>query len=159
MQIPLELPADLARIDLVYREHSHRLFRSLLAYTGDRVIAEDAMAEAFAQALRRGPALRQPERWVWRAAFRIAAGWLKDRERYTVSGVEPSYELDEVSPVLREALATLPVGQRAAVILHYYADLSTSDVAAVLGSTGPAVRVALMRARRRLRTLLETPDG
>jgi len=33
------------------------------------------------------------------------------------------------------------------------------DVAHVLGTTTPAVKVALMRARRRLRTLLETPDG
>ena len=31
-------------------------------------------AEAFAQALRRGTAIRDPRSWVWRAAYRIAAG-------------------------------------------------------------------------------------
>ena len=45
------------------------------------------------------------------------------------------------------------------MILHYYADLPIRDVARVMGTTTPAIKVALMRARRRLRTLLETSDG
>jgi DNA-directed RNA polymerase specialized sigma24 family protein len=49
-------------------------------------------------------------------------------------------------------------GQRAAVILHYYADLRVRDVAAVMGTSPAAVKVSLMRARRRLRALLEVSD-
>jgi hypothetical protein len=52
-----------------------------VAYTGDREVASDAMAEAFAQALARGDELRSAERWVWHAAFRIAAGELTTRGR------------------------------------------------------------------------------
>lgn len=159
MDIPLDRPKQLTSIEDVYRAHGDRLWRSLLGYTGDSAIAEDAMAEAFAQALRRGPALRDPEAWVWRAAFRIAAGALKDRRRRLPASAEPTYELAEVPGDLADALAQLPDGQRAAIVLTYYADLPAPDVARALGTTSAAVRVSLMRARRRLRTLLEIDHG
>src|SRR5687767_93444 len=79
---------DLKGLEQVYREQSARLWRALVAYTGDREIADDALAEAFAQAMGRGGALRTPERWVWIAAFRIAAGELKTQDQ-RAGGLEP----------------------------------------------------------------------
>jgi RNA polymerase sigma-70 factor, ECF subfamily len=52
------------------------------------------------------------------------------------------------------ALRRLPPTQRAAVYLHYQADLPVREVARLLGTNGPAVRVRLMRGRRRLAELL-----
>jgi RNA polymerase sigma-70 factor (ECF subfamily) len=69
-------------LERLYREDGARLWRALVAFSGDREVASDAVAEAFAQALGRGEELRDPQRWVWRAAFRIAAGELKDRRRF-----------------------------------------------------------------------------
>ena len=159
MDVTLEHPREVSTVETVYSDHGPRLYRSLLAYTGDTHIAEDAMAEAFAQALRRGDALREPERWIWRAAYRIAAGALKERRQQPAISPEQTYESPEAPLWFAEALEQLPEKQRAAVVLHYYADLRVRDVANVLGTTTPAVKVALMRARRRLRTLLETTDG
>ena len=159
MDITLEASRPATDIEAIYRAHAPRLWRSLLAWTGDAAIADDAVAEAFAQALRRGDALREPERWVWRAAYRIAAGALKERGRHSSTVPETSYRLDEAPTSLSEALAILPPGQRAAVVLHYYADLRVRDVAEVLGISSAAVKVSLLRARRRLRTFLEDPDG
>ena len=96
---------------------------------------------------------------MWRAAYRIAAGSLKERGRQHGTAFEPAYHLDEVPSSLSEALASLTPGQRAAIVLHYYADLRVKDVAEVLGTSTAAVKVSLMRARRRLRTLLEDTDG
>jgi len=159
MDITLEASRPATDIEAVYRAHAPRLWRSLLAYAGDAAIADDAVAEAFAQALRRGDALREPERWVWRTAYRIAAGSLKQRGRERGAVPEAAYHLDEVPSALAEALASLPTGQRAAVVLHYYADLRVRDVAEVMGTSSAAVKVSLLRARRRLRTFLESPDG
>lgn len=47
-----------------YRKHGPKLYRSILLYAGDSEIAADAVAEAFAQVLRRGDAIDSPERWV-----------------------------------------------------------------------------------------------
>jgi len=159
MDVTLERPREVSTVETVYSEHGPRLYRSLLAYTGDSHIAEDAMAEAFAQALRRGRELRDPDRWIWRAAYRIAAGALKERRQQPVASLDGTYELPDAPSFVAEALAKLPEQQRAAVVLHYYADLRVRDVANVLGTSSAAVKVTLMRARRRLRTLLETTDG
>jgi RNA polymerase sigma-70 factor, ECF subfamily len=153
-----EAPAGVRRheeIERLYREQGGRMWRALLAFAGDADVASDAVAEAFAQALRRGGEIRDPERWIWRAAFRIAAGALKERRR-EVQGVEKegSYEMEEPARELIVALANLSAKQRAAVVLHHAAGYSVNDVAHLIGSTSPAVRVHLMRGRRRLRELL-----
>jgi len=116
------------------------------------------MAEAFAQALGRGDAVEAPDRWIWRAAFRIASGELKARRE---SG--PGIPFDDTvlpEPVvdLVRALQTLSSQQRGAVVLHLYADLSTREVARILGCSPATVRVHISQARRRLRPLLEDPD-
>ena len=50
------------QIELVYRRVGAKLWRALLAYSGDPELASDAVAEAFAQALGRGHAVRDVQR-------------------------------------------------------------------------------------------------
>jgi DNA-directed RNA polymerase specialized sigma24 family protein len=116
------VPAGVSRTDRIerlYRERGDRIWRGLLAFSGDPEVASDAVAEAFAQVLRRGDAVRDPERWVWRAAFRIAAGELKERRRRSGVAVRAgSYEMEEPARDLVLALGALSERQRAAVVLH-----------------------------------------
>jgi RNA polymerase sigma-70 factor (ECF subfamily) len=159
---------DPTGVERVYREDGERLWRALVGFTGDPDVASDAVAEAFAQLLRRGGAVRSPRAWVWRASFRIAAGELKARGRF-VSGSEGAGLDAAASPASHQdwlaaeslvgALAELSPKQRAAVVLHHYAGYPVREVAAIIGSTGPAVRVHLSRGRKRLRELLEEDDA
>jgi RNA polymerase sigma-70 factor (ECF subfamily) len=148
-------------LDRLYREHGERLWRAVFAFSGDREVASDAVAEAFAQWLRRGAAVRDPGRWIWRATFRIAAGDLKDRRRRQAMSVraEDWYEIPEAAIQILEAFARLSPRQRAAVILHDHVGYSTKEVAAIIGSTAATVRVHLSHGRRRLRSLLEVDDA
>ncbi|HEX2025112.1 MAG TPA: sigma-70 family RNA polymerase sigma factor [Actinomycetota bacterium] len=157
MDVRADVVTEQGRIEALYRSDGNRLWRAVLMYTGDRDVADDAVAEGFAQALRRGEALRDPRRWVWRAAFRIAAGELKRRRR-SVALSEARYEHSDLPLLLREALARLSPKQRAAVVLHHYAGYPVREVARIIGSTAPAVGVHLHRARERLRRLLEDND-
>jgi len=143
----------------VYREVGPRLQRALLLYAGNLDLAEDAVAEAFAQGIRRGDAIRDPAAWVWRAAFRIAAGRLKERSRTAGRLPETAYEPPESVRDLVAALRELSPAQRASVVLHDYAGYPASEIASVIGSTAPAVFVHLSRARKRLRTILEDDDA
>jgi RNA polymerase sigma-70 factor, ECF subfamily len=149
---------DPAGLESVYREHATRLWRALIAYTGDPEVASDAVSEAFAQALRRGDALRAPERWVWTAAFRIAASDLKERGRRGEQAHPDSYLMPEGAVEMVDVLRRLPTRQRAAVVLHYYADLPNKRIAEVLEITSATVRVHLSQGRRRLKELLEEED-
>jgi RNA polymerase sigma-70 factor (ECF subfamily) len=146
-------------LEWLYREHGARLWHALLGFCGDPDVAGDALAEAFAQALRRGEAISRPLPWIWRAAFRIARGELKERGRGGVVEREESYEMEEPALELVRALGRLSNRQRAAVVLFHLADYPVKEVAVMLGTSSSAVRVHLTRGRRRLRVLLEESDA
>ena len=146
-------------VEAVYRADAERLWRAIYAFAGDAEIASDAVAEAFAQLLHRGAAVRDPAAWTWRTAFRISAGALKARGESPMAEATPAEHIDRYGdPDLLAALRRLPDAQRAAVILFYYADLPIRDIAARLGTNGLAVRANLSRGRGRLRQLLGDHD-
>jgi len=151
--------ADVVRLDDVYEQHGARLWRAVFLYAGDREIASDAVAEAFAQALRRGDDLQSPERWVWRTAFRIAAGELSRRKREATDLMDAGYETPAETTELLLALPRLTPKQRVAIVLHYYVGYSLKEVAKITHSTPSAVGVHLHRGRRRLRELLGDDDA
>ena len=147
-------------VEAVYRADADRLWRAVYAFAADAEIASDAVAEAFAQVLARGAAVRDPAAWTWRTAFRISAGALKARGSVEAPAAGPGVHLDAYGdPDLVAALRRLPDAQRAAVILFYYADLSVRDIADRLGTNSLAVRANLSRGRRRLRKLLGERNG
>jgi RNA polymerase sigma-70 factor (ECF subfamily) len=145
-------------LERLYREHGDRLWRAVLAYSGSRQIADDAVAEAFTQALRRVETIRDPMAWIWRVAFRMAAGELRDRRRNVGAPVDRGYEHTEGADDLLAALRTLSPNQRGAIVLHHYIGYPVREVASILGSTPPAVRVHLSVGRKRLRALLKDHD-
>jgi RNA polymerase sigma-70 factor (ECF subfamily) len=142
------------QVEAVYRQDGDRLWRALLAFGGDPEVASDAVAEAFAQALRRHGAIRDPQAWVWKAGFRIAAGELKRRSSTTPLIPEGIYVDTQVDMELFDALAQLPTKQRAAVVLFYYADASVREIARRTGMSPLSVRANLSRGRKRLKELL-----
>jgi RNA polymerase sigma-70 factor (ECF subfamily) len=56
------------------------------------------------------------------------------------------------------ALTTLSARQRLAVDCYYFADLSITDTAAVMGCSEGTVKSTLSDARARLRSLLEVSE-
>lgn len=159
--------SETERLRAAWEDHKDRLWRSVLAWSGDREIASEAVAEAFAQAARRGAAIDDVGRWVWRSAFRIAGGMLADRRsehersesRDEVSVEEPVHDsLPEDVVGLLDALDRLRSEDRTAIVLAYVGGWSAPEIAAMTDSTGGAVRVRLHRARRKLRAALEVRD-
>ncbi len=155
------------QVHATYLEIRGPLWRALLAWSGQPDVADEAVAEAFAQLLRRGDEVRDPAAWVWRSAFRLAAGDLKSRRAQARTTAEDSIlELvaapaDRLSPEATDLLAALEQlsdQQRRCVALVDIAGHTAPSAAAVLGTTAATVRVQLMRARRQLRTLLADHD-
>jgi RNA polymerase sigma-70 factor (ECF subfamily) len=151
------------RVERSYREQAERLWRSLVLFSADADVASEAVAEAFAQALRRGDAIRDIDAWVWRAGFRIASGLLArrrdDPRGELTEAADLAVEMPESTVDLVRAMRKLSPRQRGAVVLHHYAGYSNKETARILGTTAAAVGVHLDRARRRLRTLLEDTDA
>ena len=142
-------------VEAVYRQDGDRLWRALYAFAGDEEVASDAVAEAFAQALRRGPAIRDVRNWVWRSAFRLATGDLK-RQSSLSRGPMPEGAFHDAHPdeQLLAALRGLTPQQRAVIVLHYYVDCPVREISRRTGINALAVRAHLSRGRKHLRVLL-----
>jgi len=143
----------------LYRDEGPRLWRALLAYSGSREVANDAVNEAFTQAMARGRAVRSPSSWVWTVAFKVAAGELKRRDNaLSLRGVGESYTMPEPAIDLIAALTDLSPSQRAVVVLHDYADRPNAEIARMLGMRVQTVHVHLSQGRKRLRDRLGVTD-
>lgn len=143
----------------IFRAEGDRLWRAVFAFSHDAEIASDAVAEAFAQCIRRGDQVQAPERWIWRSAFKIAAGELNHRSRWSELEREPQYEMPEGEGRVVIALRALSPHQRAAVILTDYAGYDAKAVGEMLECSSSTARVHLSRGRRKLRRLLEDGDA
>ncbi len=152
-------------IEEVYRSQHRRLWTSLLAFTGDPDLAAEAEAEAFSQAVTRGDDIRNPRAWVWRSAFKIAAGMLADRRaawqetppageasgETEAAGAQPDASLTE----FLDLLGTLSQQQRLVVVLRYAGDFKPTEIAELLETTPGTVRVQLHRAHQHLRERID----
>ena len=148
----------LAPVEEVFVDQHARLWRSVVLWSGSTDVASDAVAEAFAQLLARGDAVRDPAAWVWKAAFRIAAGELARARRTPAVEVAPDAPDVEGLIDVVNALRHLSERQRAAVVLADFAGYPHADIARILGSSTSAVGVHVHRGRRKLRSLLEVND-
>jgi RNA polymerase sigma-70 factor (ECF subfamily) len=151
------------QVRLTYVEVRGPLWRALVAWSGEVDVADEAVAEAFAQLLRRGDEVNDPSAWVWRAAFRVAAGDLQQRRGRARRGADPQAlelvpsitdRLPDDALDLVEALRSLTDQQRSCIALVDVAGHTAPSAAEILGTSAATVRVQLMRARRQLRTLL-----
>ncbi|MBI3649008.1 MAG: sigma-70 family RNA polymerase sigma factor [Actinobacteria bacterium] len=138
--------------EAVWRDAGPTLWRAVRAYAGGREdVADDAVAEAFARAIARGDDVRDPVAYLYRVAFRVAAAELKRLAGANGTGTAEALAMiaEDGSDVWRTLLA-LPPDQRAVLYLFYRADLPVKDVARLMGTSGAAVRMQLVRGRRRL---------
>jgi RNA polymerase sigma factor (sigma-70 family) len=141
-------------VEEVYRSDHESLWRSLVAYTGDPDLAGEAEAEAFTQLLARGTAVVHPRAWIWRSAFRIAAGLMAERG----TGGPPMVDSAQADGSLVEFLSllgTLSEQQRAAVVLRYAGGFKPTEIAELLDTSPGTIRVQLHRAHAHLRERME----
>lgn len=156
-------------LDLLVAEHYGRLLRVAVLICAERADAEDAVQIALERAWRHGQALRETDRlpaWLHRIVVREAlrlerrrrgllGRWLTPpREIAAESASKTDRDLD-----LQAALRELPVEQRVALVLHYYAGYSVGETAEISGVPLETTRSRLRLARGRLRAALGGSHG
>lgn len=151
------------QFETFYSECWPTVFKSLAATVGDRDLAGEAVDEAMARAYARWPKVREmenPQGWVYRVAYRWAIDRLRRRnvERKVIGRFRPETSAGDptVEPKLSPALASLPVGQRAVVILACVFEWRQAEIADVLGIRVGTVKSRLHRGLERLREELES---
>ena len=150
------------------------LLRVAYALTGDQHAAEDLVQGALAKAFVRWRSIRgDAEPYVRRTIYHDSVSRWRRRGRGAEVSVARVPDVDHAANMtdgmdlrlaLRDALLTLPVRQRAALVLRYLEDLSLEEAAEVLGCRPGTVASQASRALAKLRALignqsLETEDA
>ncbi|MEE1928614.1 SigE family RNA polymerase sigma factor [Streptomyces sp. TRM 70351] len=141
-----------------------RLLRTAYLLTGHHQDAEDLVQAALARAYTRWEKVRRardPDAYVWRILIntntdRLRRNRISEWLTHWLPERATSDRADQVveRSVLLDALRTLPVRQRATVVLRYLEDRSESEVAELLGTGVGTVRSQTARALTRLRAEL-----
>ena len=171
---------DPAQFDALYRRYLARVYSYAYYELGDHHDAEDATERTFVAALTNLHRFEERARpadgdgastfRVW--LFRIARNVVADRQRARFRRPEEQLDaaasvadgaMDPAAQVARReeasaawrAIERLPGDRRRAVILRFVDEMSTSEIAGVLGRSEGAVRVLIHRALRSVARDLE----
>jgi RNA polymerase sigma factor (sigma-70 family) len=148
---------------MFFRREFAPVLRTVELMLRDHARAEELTQDAFVQLLLHWPKIskyERPDAWVRRVAIRLALRSLRrDRLWQLVRGGLLPKAPDRPSRFdVDGAIRQLPGSQRAAIVLHYYEDRPTAEVAAILGCSESTARVHLHHARKRLAELLGEDD-
>ncbi len=149
----------------LYAEHAQALYAFLSHRTGDRVLAEDLLADTFERALRarRRFDRRKASEKTW--LYAIALNRLRDQirrrstesralERVAVAAVAGSAGgIEEVADrdLVGRGLSALSDEEREAIALRFGADLTVPEIAKLTGERLTTVEGRVYRALRKLR--------
>ena len=165
---------DPAQFDALYRKYLAQVYAYALYELADHHAAEDATERTFLRALAALPRFREQARvdenpeastfrvWLFRIARNVVANERRSRRRRPAGSLDAALgaglELtdasdlegdavtrDEAAAALR-AVRALPDDRRRAVLLRFVDEMSTAEIAGVLGRSEGAVRVLLHRA-------------
>jgi len=159
-------------------KHRNSLVHFLFRMVQEQPVSEELAQEVFLRIYRSRASYEPTARfttWMFRIATHLALNWLRDakhersQERLDEdrSSGMPARELPDRKlsveqrmvyqarlQEVRDAIATLPEKQRAAVLMHKYEEMEYSQIAGVLEISESAVKSLLFRAYETLRARL-----
>jgi RNA polymerase sigma-70 factor, ECF subfamily len=163
---------DPARFDALYRKYVAQVYSYAFYELGDHHEAEDATERTFVAALTnldRFEERAQPADgdgastfrvWLFRIARNVVANQRRGRRRHPQASLDAAALVadpldveggaairDEAAAAWR-AVGRLPADRRRALVLRFVDEMSTAEIAGVLGRSEGAVRVLIHRALR-----------
>lgn len=155
--------------DDIMRRYSGMVYNRCLHITKNAADAEDATQAVFltlSMHLQSSKQIKYIGPWLEQVAKRVSLNLIRSRKRRTrrenvVAEMRPPEtidtaqpDLDEVRALIREEVNNLPTKYRLPLILHYFGETSTEEIARELGCTTNALCVRLHRGREMLRKRL-----
>jgi len=167
LPLPIKSDAQLVRrtlrghrdaFSLLVERHQELVFAVAYGIVAHAADAEDVTQEAFLTAFDKLPSLREPAKfraWLLTIARNRCADVVVKRRREapledpdtTEAPAGDTLADAELRALLRERIERLPAEHREILLLHYYADLKTREIAVHLEISHEAAKKRLQRAR------------
>jgi len=150
-------------------QHGDSILRLCLLYLGDRQLAEDAFQETFLKAWKHQDSFRgdsSEKTWLTHIAMNVCrsmlrSGWFRLRKQsqdidtlLSLTAPEEGRHLD-----LTRELCALPGKYREVILLYYYENMNTREIAQLLHLPANTVSTRLRTARSMLHAALEGGDA
>ena len=150
-------------------QYQPSLLRTCYMYLRDQEQAKDAVQETFFKAYRNLGAFRgesADKTWLMKIAINTCrdmrrTGWFLHMDRRMTPEMLPeaSVPFEEIEEGLIVEVMNLPLRLREVVLLYYYQNMDTNEIAQTLGIARSSVSGRLQRARKKLREILEGTDS
>jgi RNA polymerase sigma-70 factor, ECF subfamily len=170
-----EVEQERLNSSILFMGDYQRIFRYILSMIRDTAEAEDLTQETFLRAYRSRDSLRDEgaqTSWLYRIATHVCLDRLRQYARRNpkesdtdidqVDIAEPDapslqkvIEQDEMSACVQRYLNRLSDSYRAVILLHDMHELTTPEIARLLGESLANVKIRVHRARVKLRATLE----
>lgn len=153
-----------AGADALFQTYGDMVYRLAFLRTKSAADAEDVLQEVFVRCLRSNPAWEDAEHqkaWFIRVTINCSKSLVTSAWRRHATPLETVPEPDSLLTEMQEetdvygAVLQLPQKYRTAIHLYYYEGYSVREIAQMTGSTEPAVKSQLFRARELLREQLK----
>ena len=163
-------PCRSAEEEITYLVETHQLalLRLCFAYLHDQALAEDAVQETFLKAYRKlGQFQGNSNVKTWLSAIAInccrdmnRGSWFRHIDRSVSIDTLPlrAEESDPEDDSVSVEVMNLPIRLREVVLLYYFEDMNTNEIAETLRISQQAVSSRLMRARKKLRKALSSNE-
>lgn len=166
------LTGDREAFDALFRRHSDHVYHIVHGVLGDNDLARDVTQDVFVQVYKSLPTFRRGAKfstWLYRIAVNRAvdAARAVKRRRWApftpgiehkpdpdgdpADGIDARDLADRTARVMQE----VPPQHRDVLALRYYRELTTEEMADVLGCSVTAAKVRLHRARAKFRECYE----
>jgi len=158
---------DVAELEAFLATRGKVLLGASVLLTGSTGAGEDLLQAALERLLRRWRRFDgDPEGYLRQTLYHLAADGRRrqrrSRDRLSLlssigtqaapDGTEQAGDRDQLVRLLRQ----LPPGQRAAIVLRYWEDMTEAEAARVLGCSVGTIKSATSRGLRRLRELSDS---
>ncbi len=158
---------DKSAFDALYEKYKNTLLRMSYLVSGNLDDAEDIVQETFVKCYLHIGDLKKPEGfrpWLFQILYRTAYRQVKKRGREIpdedmaakADATDGITSLDrivqsELQKQVNEAVQMLGLKHRVVVVMYYYNEMTTKEIAKVLGCTEGTIKSRLFTSRNRLK--------
>jgi RNA polymerase sigma-70 factor (ECF subfamily) len=161
---------DMEALRLLVETHQARIIGTISKMLGSDAESEDLAQQVFIRIWKSAPRYKPTAKfttWLFRITRNLVFNELRRKRHFADQAEEtpePTERADkepdqvllgeELQLAIQDAINRLPESQRMAIILRRYEEMPYEEIAKVMGTTIPAVKSILFRARAELRERL-----